>query len=280
MAKVQFQSKRVLTALAALIGVCSFAFTAYVIFFSPYLSIEYLVVDAKGIEESDVRSAIFQYMDDSQGLLKRSNMLIFDTHDAGTLLRDTFQVEQLLMKKRYPSTIEISIVAKPFRLIAYQGGSFYDITTRGAITREIDPESIEFYPSFMLAYEQRGRGSLSKPLDHEVPSIPLLYFDNDSTRLKLSSQPLSVDQIGHIGEMKRLMDSTKIKAIFFRIQDNEPEYAAMTKYGWEARYTTLASPQAQFDRLQSLFNEKLSDRKREIDYVDLRFGNKVYYRFQ
>lgn len=252
----------------------------YMVLFSRSFTIEYLHVEAKGIDESVVRSVLFEYMDDSHTLFRRNNIVIFNPDEASKLLGDRFQIERLEMKKRYPSTIEISIDAKPFRLLAYGGGAFYDITTRGTIAREIDPDSIEFYPSFILSYEQRGRASLVKPLTKEVPAVPLIYLGNTSLSADQSSPLLPSNSIDQVREMKTLMDATKMKAIFFRINGNEPEYAVMTKYGWEARFTTLTTPRDQFERLQTLFNEKLYSKKRGIDYVDLRFGNKAYYRFQ
>jgi len=252
--------------------------TFWLILFSRFFSIEYISVEAKGISESDVRSNVFAYMDTKRGLFNPGNILMFNPHDSEKLLRDTFQVEQLAIKKKFPSTIRISITAKPFRFLAYADGSFYDITTRGTLGRQIDPESIEFYPTFILSYKQLGRSALSKPLKQDVPTIPLIFLNGNSIPPDASAQILTDNQLAHISEVKKLMDATKMKALFFRIDGKEPDYAVMTKYGWEARFSTLAAPQEQLDRLQTLFNEKLKEKKRDIDYVDLRFGSKVYYR--
>lgn len=264
---------------AAFVSIAVF-FVFWLLTFSRFFLIEYIAVETNGIDESLVRSAVFTYTDGSNGMFRRNNLIIFNQDEAAVILNDMFQVERLSIKKRYPSTVEISIDAKPFRFIAYGGGTFYDVTTRGTIAREIDPESIEFYPSFILSYQHRGRAVFAKPLEKQLPAIPLIYVDDPSLLSDHGKPVFASDRIEQIREMKRLMDSSKMKAIFFRMNGQEPEYSVMTKYGWEVRLSALASPQEQFDRLVTLFDKKLKARKRDIEYVDMRFGNKVYYRFQ
>ncbi len=58
---------------------------------------------------------------------------------------------------------------------------------------------------------------------------------------------------------------------------NDPTVVAVTVDGVELRFDTSTNIEAQVEKLRIALSERLSDRLTSLDYIDVRFGNKVYY---
>lgn len=58
---------------------------------------------------------------------------------------------------------------------------------------------------------------------------------------------------------------------------NDPTVVVLTSEGWEIRLDTSSDIDAQLKKLQIALTERLSGKRTSLRYIDVRFGNKVYY---
>jgi len=61
---------------------------------------------------------------------------------------------------------------------------------------------------------------------------------------------------------------------------SEGLFHLITKEGWAILISDKNEPALTMDNLLLVLNEKIKDRRRTLDYIDLRFGNKVYFKFK
>jgi len=112
-------------------------------------------------------------------------------------------------------------------------------------------------------------------------NLYLKFFDNRNSSSDLSSlgfQLLSADQFKKLIEFKNDLSQEKINILKISLED-EGVYRLSTDAGWLILINEKNDPQKTFDNLK-LVLEKIGDKKNILDYIDLRFGNKVYYKFR
>lgn len=86
-------------------------------------------------------------------------------------------------------------------------------------------------------------------------------------------------------QFKKIMDFVGLVAksggeateIFLKKEDI---YEVMTKEGWRILINAKNEPDKAFANMMTAIESEIKEKRKKLDYIDLRFGNKVYYKFK
>lgn len=110
-------------------------------------------------------------------------------------------------------------------------------------------------------------------------SLLILIEDTRDTAANLGSAVLSEPQIVLAEDLQRLLKGNFPFAVSSILIRADGEYELLTTEGWRILLHKTDSLEHQFSNLKYLLDEEIKERRRELDYVDLRLGNKIYYKY-
>ncbi len=261
----------------ALIGGCSAC--VWLIFFSQLFRIEYINVSATGIDPGYVRTLIFKFMDTHAGVFSAQNLLFFNTSRASENLAEVVHIDTISFDKKFPKTLHVTITGKPFRAVVYHQGRFYDLSSQGKILQEIDGSALGPYPVFLTQYTNAG-GFLripKKQASKEALSFPLIMFDTSGTST-LSDFQIDSTTLSAILDSAKTFTRDTGPIFFFRVGSEQGNFTAVTFEGWSLRLSSGENIRDQWQRLQTFLTSIDKTARKSLDYIDLRFGNRVYYK--
>lgn len=201
-------------------------------------------------------------------LFSQKYLPFFNSKDAEDILQDEFFLHEISITKKYPRSLFVQLQEeKPFIVIIEEDEAYY-IDVEGkimgkAISREVQKETI-------LNYDI---------LRHKIfyNNIPLIYSLQNT---KLINTNTTNNML--FNNVKTLIENIKkisININYYEIDENEKYISAFTADGWKIFFSLdEKNPlNAQVKKLQLILENQLKVGK-IIEYIDLRFGEKVFYR--
>jgi len=115
--------------------------------------------------------------------------------------------------------------------------------------------------------------------------IILKFFDQRNSE---ENEPLELALGKNIllrAQFKKIMDFAKLipksgNEVVKIILKKEDIYEFYTEEGWQILTNVKNEPSQTFANLMTTLNFEVKEKRKKLDYVDLRFGNKVYYKFK
>ncbi|HEX7586254.1 MAG TPA: FtsQ-type POTRA domain-containing protein [Patescibacteria group bacterium] len=238
--------------------------TIYVLFLSHFLSITNIKIagtekiDSEAVERAVSASLTGNYLN----ILPKNNIILLKKDRIGRMLTDNFKlIEKLEIKKYFPDTLAISIKEKNPMLILSSGGQEYVIDDLGVAYEKADFESDFLRENKLLILEDGG-----------------------GRKISTKEETLSPDYIKFIldvkDRLKNYLDigtSQTVKTSNIASGDITME----TDDGWKINLNAEVGADKEVEMLKVVLDNKIEKEKRgELEYVDLRINNKVYYKFK
>lgn len=175
---------------------------------------------------------------------------------------DNFKlIEKLEIKKYFPDTLVISIKEKNPMLILSSGGQEYVIDDLGVAYEKADFESDFLRENKLLTLE-----------------------DSSGRKISIEKETLSPDYIKFILDVKdRLKSYLDIETSpTVKISNIASGDITMeTDDGWKINLNAEVGADKEVEMLKVVLDNKIEKEKRgELEYIDLRTDNKVYYKFK
>lgn len=116
------------------------------------------------------------------------------------------------------------------------------------------------------------------------------YFSGDSyikfideqgsdTSLAIGKNIIEASKFEKIIEFINLANKEKIVVNKVLIK-SDSFFHLITKEGWSILISDKNEPSETIDNLTLTLKEKIKDKRKTLDYIDLRFGNKIYFKFK
>jgi len=123
------------------------------------------------------------------------------------------------------------------------------------------------------------KGVIFEQAPRSTGSLILAVEDERNFDPSLGATVLTSAEIIFLEEAKGLIQRNfPFNARLFVIT-KKSEFEFLTSENWRVFLNKKESPQYQLSNLKYLLDEEIKNRRRELDYVDLRLGNKVYYKY-
>lgn len=182
------------------------------------------------------------------------NIFALDTRALGKRIKEAFIVEQVVITKDRPDLLKVRITEKPRSAIWVSRNQAYALDSQGVVIGPTNPPQ----DNTLTIYDSSG-GAVT----------------NNSAVLN----PL------HFAFLTRLVQDGQIQTLgprFFIIEGAQAaEVTLKVKEGWQIHFDMNSPLEEQLGHLElTLRNTVAPDKRPALDYIDLRFGERVYVKYR
>lgn len=241
-----------------------FGVAIYVFFFSPLMAVNSIIVS--GTESLDnekitnvVNSAISgKYLD----LVNRNNLILLSKKNIIQALKSNFKkIQSVEINKEFPDKILVKIAERQSSLVFCSGDPCYVIDSAGRAYAAADFQSGELGENELTILRDLSQKNIS--IDDVFLDKDLLSFVQAiRNRIKID---LDID-------VKQEFSTPTLISGDIRVE---------TADGWKVYFNKDIGIDKEMEMLKTALNNSIDkNRKNDLDYIDLRVDNKVYYKFK
>jgi cell division septal protein FtsQ len=242
-------------------------------------------------------------------ILPRSNVFVFNKSSATKDIEKDLYLERLVLTTKIPGRLTVEVAERSLRAVLLTSDRFLALDESGIVLRELSSREIEALGDLppnvgSASVPELGAESMDtrptetasdkKPAAAVVPTqknvnkFPLII---DQT---IIDQPQSTRQERRPGENAvssaamtlilqanaRLPDLSGTRVRWFGVRDGAETVEATMEGGWLAYLTTLIPFDVQGSRLSLVLKEKIGVKKNDLEYVDLRYNERIFFRYK
>lgn len=235
-------------------------FIFWIFLYSKYFLIHDLQIkidkaaDISRVGESEIEKLTREQLRSKYIFLPANNIFLFDEQKLYNKINNKFAFEEINIEKKLPNKLIINLKEVSYALVWKEEGKLYYITTDGEIINEITQDEIK--PIFPII-ENKGRDLI---VDGKI--------SNENKDFEFA-----------IKLYKEFKDTNILNIENFIVGNQNDNTLTMKIFeGPEVYFNVLSDYDNQTGKLLLLKNEKLKDDLFSKTYVDLRFGDTIYYR--
>lgn len=232
-----------------------FVLIFWLAFYSNYFVIKSIEArGGEGLNPRDIESIAWSQINDSAFILwPQKNIFIFDKEELIKTLNLKYSFNNIIVKKKLPNKIIINYNEKEYSLMWLEKDIYYYTDAHGYVIKRIGdaPENkdyplIENKSSFFIESNRVA-------IDQVLIDYALTLFD------KMASYPdMPIDR--------------------FIIEDDNTTLKVQLKDGPKLFFNITKDPDEQLNKIVTLKNEILKEDFDKKEYIDVRIGDRVYYR--
>lgn len=268
------------------------AWIYFLLFSSVFKIKEWEINGLQLYKDEEISAELKNYLGERRmAIFPNENIFIFNGEKFKQTISSGFAFKTIGVKKYYPNKVIIKFEEKQQKAAIYNGNKIYIVSDDG--TTILKKEGINFDTPALT--DDSGATStaeksitpemLQKILAHAVgaglPPYPIFcdaWFD--TANLQIGERYLGTDKL--LTELFAFADNVATKtdlgltAIVIQKNKLGPDIIVYTKNNWTIYINEKESGEKQFLKLQALLGDRLKDRGQTLEYIDLRFGDRVY----
>jgi len=228
------------------------------LFYIPYFRIKKISIEGNSsLDQEKIIAEISNYLKDKQfKIFPRDNILILPKEKINRDLLTKFpRIKTVSLNRGFPNALSVVIKERNNEAIFCpegEGGCFF-----------IDEDGVVFEPA---SYFSAG--------------VYLSFLDErgEKEAVEINENIISEEQFKKIIDFKNLLAKEDIK-ILQVILKKERIYQLQTDEGWFILLNEKNDAQLTYQNLKTTLDQ-IKEKRKNLDYIDLRFGNKVFYKFK
>ncbi|PLX22182.1 hypothetical protein C0584_00305 [Candidatus Parcubacteria bacterium] len=212
------------------------------------------VNDIGGIGEEQIERIAREQLRSKYVFFPGNNFFLFKENALYDKLKEDLAFESIVVNKKFPNKLELDLKEVSYALVWFEDSRYYYITTNGEIIIEVLPEELkQIFPLIenkgrLLILDQRVAGK-EKHFEYAIK----LYQELRDTNI-FNVEKFTVGNENDNTLTMKIMDGPDV---YFNVEEGIDQ---------------------QIQKLILLRNEKLRDELFSKTYIDLRFGDMIYYR--
>lgn len=225
----------------------------YSIFYSPFFSIKNIEINGLNkINSGNFERIVNDYRSDRQWfILSKNNFWIFDKKELAAQIEKFYAFEDLKIKKKLPNRVIVDVVEKQSAINWLIGDFCYHLDTTG----------------IAIEYCENGDGLIT-------------IRDVVVSAVSIGEEAVEAGELDYIlqldSQAKNILKD-QYKPLFY--ERNLNELIVKTENGPEIRFNSNLEAGEQVARLDLLLkDQEVKDNYQSLGYIDLRFGEKVFYK--
>lgn len=240
-------------------GVCFFGLMIF-LFSHPLFRIER--VEIRGIEyipRGDLEATVTSYAHESALVLfTRRNRFLFSAESLSQKLENAFALSSISVTLQ-EGTVLVELTERTSNLFWKSQGRLFVVDLEGIVVREMtDPEDTV----------------LVQPNFKELP----IFIDKNNVEPAVGSPVLTLEEINQAFTFLTLLESGGIPYTYVEIDRLAGKWARLvTQAGYSILFDLTGDIQMQFRNLIAVLQDQVTD-PTGLEYIDLRFGDKVYFK--
>ncbi|OIO52770.1 hypothetical protein COY93_02675 [Candidatus Uhrbacteria bacterium CG_4_10_14_0_8_um_filter_58_22] len=231
-------------------------------------------------------------------VLPQASIFVFDTKETESDITEKFYLNSLEIRKKLPNTVIIKAEEKASVGAFLAKGQFLAIDEDGYVIRELTkrerialvdlPDGLEGVAAGELGAESVGVGDIDPntavdpdaDLKNSNPIPLILDWDKVGGAYLPGEAAVSNEILTLVLQAySQLPDAAAAEVRWFTLDPAADTVDVMLKGGWHVYLTTLIPFEVQAARLSLVLREKIGDRRGELEYVDLRYDERIFFRF-
>ena len=230
--------------------------TGWALFFSPFFIISQ--VDVTGTDEvraREVEDMLWQQTDESRFYALSQNRLpLFDSSNLQSRILERYNLEKVNIRKKLPNSITIELTEKKPVAVWFEMDTYYIVDEQGYMLRIIPGA---------------------------IADLPIIYNNAHPQYNEQSKQ--FYNQSGVIAMARDIQSQLESSLSFLNVYQmtvtQEKNTLTLILKDGPLIYLSTGQPlMTQVEHLTTLHNTELKNQWSKLDYVDLRFGDKLYYK--
>lgn len=237
------------------------------IFASGFFTIKEVIVDGiNPISSQEIESLIWQQTTNNRFLLiSQKNIITLSKNKLVKVLKENYYFENLTINKKFPDTLIVRAQEKSYSFIWLEDDKYYYADINGNIITEINPLDIK-QMKYPLIYN-RGEEKIAK--NYTAENLRKIEVDIKYTKYIINL--FNEFQNWDAGEEKLKLERFII--------DQDIDTVKVEIYEGPLVYFNINEDQVrQLKKLLVIKNENLKNDFKNKIYIDLRYGDRVYYR--
>ncbi|MBN1325947.1 FtsQ-type POTRA domain-containing protein [Candidatus Falkowbacteria bacterium] len=251
-------------------------FGVYFFIFSNFYKINNIEVAGNQIiSTDDILDITNNYLSKKSFLIfKHNNIFICNKNELKRRINEYILLNQLKIDKILPNTLRITLTEKDAALKWISGDQNYLVDKKGIIIKR-------FYKLNIPKIYQLGEFQNEAPNKLEENFLKIINLANEDVNLgqKVFNEE-DVEFIFKLTERLAELDYLKLKDI--SVPNNMPKYISLnTEADYILQFNLSQTIESQISRLELLIREKIGkENMNRLEYIDLRLGESVYYKFK
>lgn len=250
------------------------------------------------ISESEIKDIVFEQTKQRKFLFGfQDNIFLFDSKKLGDLLQDRYFLDKLIITKEVPDKIIISLIEKDYSAIWHERDEYFFINETGSIVNKANIEEIGNYPLINNIGSVYINSNEAIDEADRISYIIKLYNEFKNKKITLVNDKwfrydnFVLDDMQHMVKLaikiciqdkpikeKKSEKATSSNDAILDDQNKEIEVKEVCKQGPMIFFNIHEKLDKQVAKLLAVVNEKLKNNFGQKEYIDLRYGDKVYYK--
>jgi cell division septal protein FtsQ len=284
----------VLLALAALF---------WYLFWSPYFQITDITINDAAPETQTAIQEILQNRLEKRRLVffPQNSIFLYDTAAIEDEIRQQFYLDSLEIRKKLPHSLTINLRERQTTAILYITKDFFTLDSSGFLIRKLTkserltlqdlPEEIGTVATSELGAEaidisEINNAASSEPTPEEIKNnsnhMPFIIEWDETNKNPQPGDEIIPSQVLNLilQAHEQLPNTTGSGLRWFSFEPTADTIEAVLKDNWKIFFSTIIPFTIQNERLALVLKEKIAERKAELEYIDLRYNERIFFRFK
>jgi cell division septal protein FtsQ len=236
----------------------------FALFFSGFLTIAEIEISGLNkLDEAPIRDIIKGKIDGKFfNLVLKNNLVLFPENSLKKELREKFKrIEDVRVERKFPDRIIVSIKERKLTMMLCSSGRCYLLNERG-----------EAYSADNFSSEELEKENL------------ITLNDLSGAQISTENNPLESDFqafILQLGEQVQKETDILIKRQYETPSRMSNDLKVETEAGWKIYFSEEVGLGKELLMLKTVLTNKIEkERQKDLEYIDLRIANKVFYKFK
>lgn len=232
-------------------------FINYILFYSPLFKIKAVEINGEDIDKDNIASFFIN-----------KNIILLDTKSIKNKLYGLMPLDLLTINRKFPNTVAVDIKKIDPDIIWVTQNKGYLVNSRGNIYSSINGNDVEKYNI------QNYNILRHKYVYNDIPII----YDKNNLPIPSNNKILEYDNITFIKKIFENIDQViDTNIIYYEISLDNYTLKITAADSLKILFSLQDNPDDQLHRLSLVYQNKDTVGK-ILDYIDLRYGDKVFYK--
>ncbi len=258
-----------------ILGVIGLFFLCYLIFWTGIFSIDTIEVRGnQAISSQEIEQIITEQSDKRRwALFSQNNILFFNTATAAATIDQRYILDSVAVKKRAPQRILIELQERDSQATWVTGDQYYTIDPNGIILKQLPVANVVVVTG--EAGEEAVGGEELLDLSAVDQSRPII-IDDAAQSVDVGQTAVDAQQLVFIDYLHQQLPQENITPERYRIpEEGSSDVFVDTTAGYALYFDSTDQHEQQLINLRAILKNKIQADS-TIEYIDLRFGEKVY----
>ncbi|MFH1866923.1 MAG: FtsQ-type POTRA domain-containing protein [Patescibacteria group bacterium] len=228
--------------------------------YAPIFRIQNIIVD--NVSSKLTRERILEIVQNYTGerkyfILPQNNLLLFSPNAAIRNLRQELYIEEIEFDRHWPNVLRITIKENLIIGLLRQQERLYTLDKRGVVIQQV-------------------------PIGEEEPELTIIEkanLTNVNIGQKVIDTAVTDFIVALVGEWSAKNVPVSMDYLLIS-EDNLPTLTIVTDEGWTILVSIMESPSLQAEAIRRLITERIKEDRANLDYIDVRFGNKLFFKLK